>query len=223
MNMPIPKPTLPKLSDASKMPCKSWSISAGDTCPGSKDFVTGEWVDACEICYARGGFYLMPVVRAVREFNKKDWKRAEWENDMVKLLSPMELFRWFDSGDMYHLGLAKKIRNVMARTPNTKHWLPTRQHKFDKFKGVLSEMEQLPNVIVRYSSDSISGGLVDGLNSSTIIPYVETPTTATVCLAYDRKGKCGDCRACWDKSIKVIAYPAHGRKAAKLIKLREVA
>jgi len=223
MNMPIPKPPMPKLSAASKMPCKSWSTPAGDTCPASKDFDTGEWVDACEICYARGGFYLMPVVKAVREYNMQDWKRDEWEDQMVDLLYNMPEFRWFDSGDCYDLRLAKKIRNVMMRTPNTKHWFPTRQHKFDKFKGVLHEMELLCNVVVRYSSDSITGELVDGLNSSTIIPYVDTPTTATVCHAYSRGGKCGDCRDCWDKSIKVIAYPAHGRKADKLIKMREVA
>ena len=225
MNMPMKLLTeLPKFSDTSKMPvgCKSWSLEALKTCAGAYG-EDGEIVDACEICYARGGFYNMPVVKEARAYNKQNWKRDDWEDNMVMVIERLPLFRWFDSGDCYALKLAKKIRNVMMRTPKTKHWFPTRQHKFDKFRGVLYEMEALCNVVVRYSSDSITGGFVDGLNSSTILPYVDTPTTATICHAYSRGGKCGDCRDCWDKSIKVIAYPAHGRKADKLIKMREVA
>jgi hypothetical protein len=45
----------------------------------------------------------------------------------------------------------------------------------------------------------------------------------TLCRAYENAGKCSGCRACWDKKIKVIAYPAHGQKMQKVIKLLKVA
>ena len=45
-----------KLSKASKMPCRSWSLQALDTCPGSRD-KSGELVPACSGCYATDGNY----------------------------------------------------------------------------------------------------------------------------------------------------------------------
>lgn len=110
---------------------------------------------------------------------------------------------------------------VMKRTPWVKHWLPTRMHKFPKFRLVLEEMRALKNVAVRFSSDSVTGQYTRGLHGSVIIP---TPADAKkgmkLCGAYDNGGKCGDCRACYDKKVKVIAYPAHGQKMGKVIRIK---
>jgi hypothetical protein len=211
-----------KLSKTSKMPkkCKSWSTEAIVTCPGSikskKDGVV-ELVDACKGCYATTGMYHMPNVKAPRVHNKEDWKRKDWVGDMITAITKDELFRWFDSGDAYDLRLVKKIKEVIEGTPTTKHWFPTRQHKFPKFAKMLAEIAELPNAIVRLSSDSVTGGIIEGDNTSTIYSD-ELPEGATMCGAYTRDGKCGDCRACWDKTVKVIAYPAHGKKMAKVIR-----
>jgi len=213
-----------KLSKASKMPCRSWSLQALATCPASINPDTGELVDACKGCYATTGNYNFPNVKAPREHNKDDWKRDAWVSDMVAELDNDRYFRWFDSGDMYHPKLAQKILEVMKQTPWVKHWLPTRMHKFSKFQPVIEAMQSLPNVVVRLSSDSISGETIDAPNSSTIIPHVEDATESmSVCMAFERDGKCGSCRACWDKDTSVIAYVAHGRKMAKLINLKQVA
>ena len=207
-----------KISKASKMPCKSWSLQALDTCPGSKK-PDGSLVDACSGCYATTGNYRFPNVKAPREHNRKDWRRDDWVDDMVAELARDKYFRWFDSGDVYDIRLAKKIFEVCKATPHVKHWLPTRMYKFDKFRPILRKLDKLHNVVVRRSSDSIQGKIVRGRNSSTIIPSVDTPTTATVCRAYERDGKCGECRACWDKNTAVIAYPAHGKKMIKLVQV----
>lgn len=195
----------------------SWSLQALDTCPGSKDSL-GNLVPACQGCYATTGNYRFANVKKPREFNREDWKRDDWVNDMVKALDSSRYFRWFDSGDMYDLRLANKILSVMIATPWVKHWLPTRMHKFIKFKGVLDHMESLDNVVVRFSSDSVTGGFVGGLNSSTIFSDT-VPEGATECQAYQHDGKCSGCRACYDKSVSVIAYKAHGVKMAKVIKI----
>ena len=206
-----------KLSKPGKMPCLSWSLQALDTCPGSKK-PDGTLVDACKGCYATDGNYLFKNGKGVRVHNREDWKRDAWADDMVKALDNSRYFRWFDSGDVYSLKLAEKILAVMKATPWVKHWLPTRMHKFKKFHGVFAEMEALPNVVVRLSSDSITGETIDGTTTSTIVPFAEDVADGmTVCEAYTRQGKCAACRACWQKSNTVIAYPAHGKKMLSLI------
>jgi len=207
-----------RLSKASKMPCRSWSLEALNTCPGSRD-INGNLVAACQGCYATTGNYRFPNVKAPRVENKSDWKRADWVDDMVSALDNDRYFRWFDSGDMYSLQLAWKIYQVMQLTPWVRHWLPTRMHKFTKFQTVLEMMKALPNVKVRPSSDSVTGAF-DDRHGSTIIPdSTSAPDGVEVCKAYENKGKCGDCRKCWDKAISVIAYVAHGQKMQKVINI----
>ena len=208
-----------KLSKTSKLGTKSWSLQALETCPGSKA-ADGSLVPACSGCYATTGMYHFGPVKAVRADNKADWQRDGWTADMVKALSKDTHFRWFDSGDMYSLELANKMLAIMAATPNTKHWLPTRMYKFPKFQAVLNAMQALPNVMVRYSSDAVDGSYTEGLHGSTIVPdATSAPAGVTVCQAYNQGGKCLTCRACYNKDIAVIGYPAHGRKMAKVIRL----
>jgi hypothetical protein len=208
----------PKLSKASKMPCRSWSLQALDTCPASIG-ADGELVDACKGCYATDGNYRFSNVKAPRLHNRDDWKQSDWVDAMVAELDNDRYFRWFDSGDMYSLKLAEKIYAVMLATPWTRHWLPTRMHKFSKFADILAKMEALPNVVVRLSSDSINGDIIEGNTTSTIIPTIShKKPKMTICEAYEREGKCATCRACWDKDVEVVAYVAHGRKMAKQIK-----
>lgn len=203
-----------KLSKASKMPGRSWSLQALDTCPGSKNR-DGSLVDACSGCYATTGNYRFKNVRAPREHNREDWKRGQWVDDMVSELDNDRYFRWFDSGDVYDIRLARKILEVMKRTPWCNHWLPTRMYKFTKFKPVLDAMAELPNVVVRYSSDSITGDIVEGAQTSTIATLDNIPTGALVCEAYQREGKCGACRACWSKDVSLVCYIGHGKSMVK--------
>lgn len=209
------------LSKASKMPAKSWSLQAGSTCPGSIDPITKQPLPVCAGCYAKDGMYNMPNVKSVRESNREDWKRAEWVDEMVALLKKQKFFRWFDSGDVYHPALAFKIYLVMQKTPQVQHWLPTKSYNIPKIRAVLERMKMLPNAAVRYSSPSITGEF-NVEHGSTVIAYADDETTATVCGAYSRNGKCGDCRACWDKEVKVVAYPAHGRRMmSKVRKMKQ--
>ena len=238
--------TGPKLSEVKKMGCFSWSLEARKTCAGAID-ENGDLVPACAGCYAVGGNYRFANVKAPRVHNKIDWKRDQWVDDMVVLLDSSRYFRWFDSGDMYSLALARKILEVMKRTPWVSHWLPTRQHKFAKFAGIIAEMNALDNVVVRLSSDSISGELIEGEHTSTIIPTPDhAPSGVKVCEAYRTRkngdmisdaeveamdgkergkvlGHCGKCRACWKKDTGPVAYPAHGRSMMTLIATTQVA
>jgi hypothetical protein len=93
-------------------------------------------------------------------------------------------------------------------------------HKFAKFGPVLAQMMALPNVMVRPSSDAVDGTYVPGVHGSTIVPSPEAlPDGVKLCGAYAHAGKCNGCRACYSKAVPVIAYPAHGVKMAKVIRL----
>jgi hypothetical protein len=206
------------------MPCATWSLEARKTCPGSVDPVTKESVPVCEGCYASYGFYKMPASKKIRINNRKDWQRKEWVSEMIEAINTQKpdkqgkrYFRWFDSGDIYHPNLAVKILEVMKGTPKVKHWLPTRSYKIPKIRETLEEMKLLPNVMVRYSSDSITGEHGE-IHGSVVIPDHDFKIKAKKCDAYERDGKCGDCRACWSKSVKLIAYSAHGVKMKTVVK-----
>jgi hypothetical protein len=210
-----------KLSKTSKLDgILSWSLQAIDTCQGSRA-EDGGLVPACQGCYATTGFYQFAPAKNARAFNKEDWQRAEWIQEMVSALGNSRYFRWFDSGDMYDVNLANKILAVMIHTPWVSHWLPTRMHKFKKYQHVIKLMQDLPNVVVRYSSDSVNGEIIPGKTTSTIFSDV-VPTGALECQAYQHEGKCNGCRACYDKSVSVIAYKAHGVKMAKVIKIQSI-
>jgi hypothetical protein len=213
-----------KLSKTSKLDgIMSWSLQALDTCPGMLALGRRPW-PCCQGCYATTGNYRFKNVKAPREFNREDWQRGEWVSDMIQALDSSRYFRWFDSGDMYTLELAKKMLQVMEATPWVKHWLPTRMHKFTKFAKVIAAMEALPNAVVRRSSDSISGQVIPGATSSTIISgQDQLPAGATLCRAYEHGGTCNGCRACYDKAATVIAYMAHGKSMAKVIRIMEAA
>jgi hypothetical protein len=211
-----------KLSKTSKLGTKSWSLQAVETCPGAVG-ADGKLVPACSGCYATAGCYNFPDTKKVRADNKVEWDTEGFEADFIAALKKQTHFRWFDSGDMYNLRLAEKMYNIMVNTPNTKHWLPTRMYKFEKFQNILNKMQALPNVMVRYSSDEIDGTYTKGLHGSTILPdesYADSDTV--VCKAPEQGGKCLDCRACYNKDISVIGYLAHGAKMKKVIRIAQI-
>lgn len=211
-----------KLSNTSKLGVKSWSLQAINTCPASIND-QGELVDACKGCYATNGNYRFSNVRAAREFNKQAWQDENFVNDFINELHKERFFRWFDSGDMYHIKLSEKIYQIMLETPHVKHWLPTRMYKFKKFHSIIQKMQALNNVVVRLSSDYIDGTKVNTIfnqvsdNNSVIISSdsIDGYNKGFICSAYNQNGKCLTCTACYDKSIKTIAYIGHGKAMLK--------
>jgi hypothetical protein len=194
------------------MPGKSWSLQAGDTCPGSINPITKEVIEVCADCYAKTGFYRMENVKAPRLHNRKDWKRTDWADDMVAALDNERWFRWFDSGDVYTAALAQKIHEVARRTPWCNHWIPSKSYNIPKIRYWLDRLKELPNVSVRFSSPSTNGVYTSEHGSVVVQSVTDTISNGKMCDAYTRGGKCGPCRACWDSSINLIVYPLHTPK-----------
>ena len=198
-----------KIGRTSKQPhARTWNLPAGKSCGGMYDVDTGEVCDACASCYAKRGHYNWPAVVSAYEYNMEDWKREGWVDDMVMGIKGAGYFRWFSSGDCKYTQLADKMYQVMERTPDTMHNLPTKGYINKDIDRWLDKMQTLPNVVVRRSSQKINGIYDHGIHRAIQVPHAKHPVDdqTMVCPSFTTNHKCGDCRACWDDTVQVVAF-----------------
>lgn len=191
------------LSKPSKMPCPSYSIPATRCKTGSKlATVPGS---VCSHCYALKGNYLFPNVRNALESRYHALKDPQWVNRMIELISPHQYFRWHDSGDLQGLWHLRKIIKICHGTPQTQHWLPTKE------AGMLRQYVQKGGSIPSNLTIRISASMIDA-NHYTHIPSCVgsgVSTTNPTCPAHNQDNQCRECRICWDKTIPFVTYKKH--------------
>ena len=112
-----------------------------------------------------------------------------------------------DSGDVQDEEHLLKIFAVAKLTPNTKHWMPTRE---SWVKAFLPECPD--NLCIRFSVPMVDQAPIKSWpNVSTVISS-DKPwfgLSSRVCPAPTQNNECKDCRSCWDKSIQNISYWKH--------------
>jgi hypothetical protein len=193
------------LSAPSKMPCPSFSISAFECITGSRLRKIANSV--CSKCYALKGRYVFANVQAalarrmtmLARALADDAFRAQFIAAMKFLIERYPEFRWHDSGDLQSAAHFRLICDIARATPKTMHWLPTKEPRFAK--------GDIPaNLIVRVSAPHIDQPAPTGhAYTSTVVSNKADAT----CRAFERKGKCGPCRLCWDKKVPNVAYYQH--------------
>ena len=187
------------LSAPSKMPGPAFNLPAADCITGAKLVkVPGS---VCAGCYALKGRYRFNNVQSALRRRAASLMHPDWIDAMVALISGHEYFRWHDSGDIQSVEHLKRIFEVCKRTPDTKHWMPTREARFLR----LMDPDIIPsNLIIRMSSHMIDQGPV------TFWPWTSTVSSSSkTCPAQDQGNKCMDCRACWDRKVANVTYPKH--------------
>ena len=190
----------------------TWGLSAPNNMPGPSinlpawNCITGLKLQAvkgsvCAGCYAMKGRYRFPNVRKAMDRRLTALQDPRWVDAMVTLVKGQPWFRWHDSGDIQSPEHLKNIFEVCNRTPETRHWMPTREVKFLK----LMDPDVVPkNLIIRISSHMIDQGPVKHW------PWTSTVVTSgKTCPAAEQGNKCKECRACWDRSVKNVAYGKH--------------
>ena len=197
------------LSTTSKMPSKSWGISATLCTVGAKlRNVVGA---TCRDCYALKGAYLWGATKRAHARRLEAWKKnPNWIEDFTISLGKMEYFRWFDSGDLQSLSMLEAIAHVARNTPNTKHWLPTREYKV--VRNFLRKNGSFPNnLTVRVSAPMVNGSPSAEFANTSTTHSTETPSHGVECPAYtpSHGGKCGDCRNCWNAEVTTVSYRLH--------------
>ena len=187
------------LSAPSKMPGPAYNLPAPDCITGS--ILVNVIGSVCEGCYALKGRYNFPNVKAALARRLQSLQHPKWVFAMTVLIKGEPFFRWHDSGDLQSVQHLKNIFEVCKATPETSHWLPTREAKFLK----LMDPDIIPaNLIIR-----LSGHMVDGKNA-TWWPWTSAVSTKTkTCPAKDQGNKCLDCRSCWNREVPNVTYPKH--------------
>ena len=187
------------LSAPSKMPGPAFNLPAWACATGAKlAKIPGT---PCHGCYALKGRYRFSNVRMALARRLESLKHPRWVESMVTLIDGQPWFRWHDSGDIQSAKHLTNIFEVCNRTPATRHWLPTQERKYLQF---LDPAVVPPNLIIR-----LSGSKIDGPAPKSW-PWTSSVVTAgRTCPAPNQQNECKNCRACWDKDIKNIAYGKH--------------
>ena len=183
-----------------KMPGLSYSLPAWECKTGAKLVkVPGS---VCAGCYAmKGNYTRYPAIKAAQYRRLDAIKHPLWVEAMATKIKRQKWFRWHDAGDIQSADHLKKIFEVCKLTPDTKHWMPTREAQF--LKDV--NPEEVPeNLIIRMSSHMIDQGPVS------FWPWTSTVGSKTrTCPAPDQGNSCGSCRTCWNREIPNIEYGKH--------------
>ena len=163
----------------------------------------------CADCYAdKGSYRRYPAVKVAQYRRLDSISHPQWVEAMIYVMNHSKqilrdkVFRWHDSGDIQGLEHLDKIVRIAIATPDIKYWLPTKEsnwiQKYDK---------PIPkNLVIR-----LSGTFIDGKeptswsHTSTVV----TNKDAATCRAFENGGMCGDCRQCWDGTVKNVSYFKH--------------
>ena len=196
------------LSSPSKMPCYSYGISAKLCETGSKLVdVVGS---TCADCYALKGMYA-DWNKNVSEAHARRYEAMQspdWVSAMVFLINKkrMEYFRWHDSGDLQSFQHLLNLVTIAEQCPNTNFWLPTREKKYiNQYQKAFGDFPA--NLTVRVSATMVDDTAGDYPNTSTV--HQDKAPIGLACKAPEQEGKCGSCRACWDKSVVNVSYKKH--------------
>ena len=196
------------LSSPSKMPCFSYGISAKLCQTGSKLVdVVGS---TCADCYALKGFYADWNTNLHKAHQKRyeALQSPDWVSAMVFLINKkgMDYFRWHDSGDLQSFQHLLNLVTIAEACPGTSFWLPTREKKYvNQYQKAFGEFPA--NLTVRVSATMVDDVAGDYANTSTV--HQDKAPIGLACKAPDQEGKCGECRACWDKSVVNVSYAKH--------------
>jgi len=190
------------MTRTSKMPGLSYSLPAWECKTGAKLRKIKNSV--CAGCYALKGKYTRyPAIKAAQYVRLKAITDPRWVDSMVAQIKRQKFFRWHDAGDIQSMDHLNKIFEVCKLTPETRHWMPTREAQFlNQIKP-----EAVPkNLIIRMSSHMIDQKPV------TFWPWTSTVTSkkeGASCPAPKQGGKCGSCRSCWDRNTPNVEYGKH--------------
>ena len=187
------------LSTPGKMPCYSINLPATACLTGS--ILTRVPGTTCHGCYALKGRYRFKTTKRAMARRLQALTNPLWVQAMTALITGHKYFRWHDSGDLQSPQHLKNIFEVCKATPETSHWLPTREHQYLRWMD--------PTVVPKNLIIRISATKVDG-RAPGWWPWTSTVSTQSkTCPAPDQGGKCKSCRACWSRDIQNVTYAKH--------------
>lgn len=202
------------LSKPEKMPEYAFNIPAQECKAGSH--MVGVKGMICEHCYALKNRYAFEnTLNAM--YNRLNFtKEYYFITVMTFLIIKREIksFRWFDSGDIQSKEMLDDICEICRNTPDTEHWLPTKEWKL--VRNYIYAGNVIPdNLNIRLSALRVNGKpptkLAEklGLTTSTVVTPDVYDKLKFKCPSSKQGNKCESCRACWSKKVKNVSYKYH--------------
>ena len=189
------------LTYTTKMPGPSYNTPASRCITGAK--LRNVKNSVCSSCYAlKGNYKRFPKVEEALERRFQSLGHVSWVTAMATLIKGHKFFRWHDAGDIQSMQHLENIFEVCRLTPDTRHWMPTREARFLS----LMDPDIVPsNLIIRMSSHMIDQKPVK------FWPWTSTVTSGhdASCPAPKQGNTCGSCRACWSRDVKTVSYGKH--------------
>jgi len=212
------------LGKTSKLGTLSWGIPVRHCKIGS--VLKDDPDTPCFVCYANGGHYISGSVEACYESRYDAWCTQEhWLEAMIFAIKTQVVeFRWFDSGDIQNPYMLHQIMEIVRRTPNVKHWLPTQEHEmFSDFVRLENNIPE--NIIVRLSSRKLGVNTAKDLaaelnsfpnvlgtvDSTYILPKDQWKESTQKCVAPNQDDKCLGCRKCYHEGEVAYKMKNEGR------------
>lgn len=198
------------LSRPSKMPGLSFNLPALLTCRVGSilNKIKGS---VCSSCYALKGRYVFPECKAamLRRLDRMQQNPHVWAAALTLRIRRYKtdrrlFFRWHDSGDITGQGHYSALKWVAKQTPDTKHWIPTRERQV-----VESSAPPPTNMVARVSMARVGQRPPQNRRDLLFSSVGTDDPEAFRCGAPDRGGKCGPCRACWDPAVWWVDYVLH--------------
>lgn len=203
------------LGQTTKMPGRSWGISAKQCNVGGKlAEVAGS---VCNGCYAMRSFYRYPTVtkahakrlalitKSIESDNGDTWVAA-----MSHLLMDDRYFRFLDSGDLQSVEMLDCFVRVARAVPDCKFWIPTREYEIVSAWFKMNPDGLPSNVTLR-----LSGLMVNGPAPTSLAKRLGVQVSRVVsdgshtCHAIKNNNECGACRKCWTSEEECVSYKKH--------------
>jgi hypothetical protein len=216
------------LSIPSKMPGYAYSLPAKSCKRGQELYKIQNSV--CSKCYARKGNYNRYNVINALDKRLSSLTHPLWVDAMCTLIEDglsrgcVHYFRWHDSGDLQSVDHLENIIEIANKLPYVNFWLPT--------KEVLILQDYRNRYLIfpgwpRNLTIRISAEMIDSLPDTDICNDLQVGGNAVnthdmyrdkqwmkqkvhFCTAFEREGKCGECRSCWcTKYFPIVSYTLH--------------
>ncbi len=195
-------------SKPSKMPCYAWGLPASRCRIGS--VLAQKPNTTCSECYALKNLFRMGNVQAAYERRYQGIFNPLWVAAMIAMCRWYcdDYMRLFDSGDVQGVNHQLNIMRIALNVRDVIFWEPSREiqtiHTATR-EAIKLGIESPDNLVVRLSAHMIDGKPPKWPTTSTVV----TDHADATCPALQQSNNCGDCRACWDPTVRNVAYPLH--------------
>lgn len=130
----------------------SWSIPAGDTCPGKTEI-------CAQLCYAKTGHF---VTSTVQDAHHRNWRQAAAKRFADNMIADIHrtyarVVRIHAAGDFYSVAYTRAWLKIIKACPDVQFYAYTRSWRDHAILPWLKRLAKQPNMALWFSCDRETG------------------------------------------------------------------